>query len=61
MIKYLGTRKTSDGATLYCFVINGQKKEVREFDLKMHPGCYDVLPQSVKEQITKNRQWLSKA
>lgn len=60
MIKYLGSRKNEDGATLYSFVVNGLRKEVREFDLKMHPGCYDVLPQSVKDQIAKNRQWLSK-
>ncbi len=61
MIKYLGIKKTDEGATLYCFNVNGLRKEVREFDLKMHPGCYDVLPQSVKDQIVKNRQWLSKA
>ncbi len=61
MIKYLGIRKTAEGATLYCFIVNGQQKEIREFDLKQHPGCYAVLPQSVKDQIAKNRAWLSKA
>ena len=61
VIKYLGTKKNEDGAVLYCFIVNGQKKEVREFDLKMHPGCYAVLPQAIKDQISKNRQWLSKA
>lgn len=60
MIKYMGTRKSPEGSTLYVFVVNGQQKQIREFDLKLHPGCYDVLPQSVKDQIVKNRQWLSK-
>ncbi len=60
MIRYLGTRKNDEGATLYCFVVNGLRKEIREFDLKMHPGCYDVLPKTVKDQIAKNRAWLSK-
>jgi hypothetical protein len=61
VIRYMGTRKSPEGATLYCFVVNGQQKEIREFDLKLHPGCYAILPQSVKDQIAKNRAWLSKA
>ena len=61
MMRYLGTRKNEDGATLYIFTINGQQKEIREHDLKLHPGCFNLLPQAVKDQIAKNRQWLSKA
>eukprot|EP01032_Pedospumella_encystans_P022491 gene22491-25485_t len=40
MIKYIGTRKTSEGGTLYVFLINGLQKEVRESALKQYPGCY---------------------
>ena len=60
MIKYLGTKKTSDGSTLYVFLINGLQKEVREGALKMHPGCYEVLPPAAKSKIAANRQWMSK-
>lgn len=60
MIKYLGTKKTSDGGVLYLFLINGLHKEVREVALKQHPGCYEALPASAKSRIAANRQWMSK-
>jgi hypothetical protein len=60
MIRYMGARKNSDGGTVYVFVINGLLKEVREPELKRHPGCYDVLPAAVKAGIVANRKWLSK-
>lgn len=60
MIRYMGIRKTPDGGKVYVFVVNGQQREVKEANLKQHPGCYDVLPASVKEQIAKNRAWLSR-
>ena len=59
MIKYMGTRKTPEGATTYVFVINGAQKEVRESALKQHPGCFEALPQSVKQKIEANRRWMS--
>ena len=34
MIRYMGTRKNMEGATVYVFVINGAQKEVREGSLK---------------------------
>lgn len=61
MIKYIGTRKSGEGGTLYVFLINGQQKEVRESALKQYPGCYDALPPAAKAKISANRAWLSKA
>lgn len=60
MIRYMGTRKTEDGGTLYVFIVNGFKKEVREMALKQHPGCYEALPAATKAQIAANRAWMSK-
>lgn len=60
MIRYIGTRKNAEGATVYVFVVNGLEKEVREQALKRHPGCYEALPASVKTRIAANRAWLSK-
>ena len=60
MIRYMGTRKNAEGATVYVFVINGLEKEVRESALKQHPGCYEALPAPAKAQIAANRAWLSK-
>lgn len=60
MIKYIGTKKTSEGGTLYVFLINGLQKEVRESALKQYPGCYDALPASAKAKISANRAWMSK-
>lgn len=56
----MGTRKNSDGAAVYVFIINGLEKEVREAALKQHPGCYEALPASAKAKIAANRAWLSK-
>ena len=58
MIRYLGTHKNPDGATVYVFLVNGLQKEVREGALKQHPGCYEALPASAKAKIAANRQWL---
>jgi hypothetical protein len=60
VIRYLGTRKNAEGAAVYVFIVNGMEKEVREHALKLHPGCYDALPASVKAKIAANRAWLSK-
>lgn len=60
MIRYMGTKKTSDGAVVYTFLINGQQKDVRESALKQHPGCYEVLPAEAKARISENRKWMSK-
>lgn len=60
MIKYIGNKKSLDGANLYYFLVNGSQKEVREHAFKQFPGCYECLPSSVKQQIQANRQWLSK-
>lgn len=60
LIRYLGTRKNAEGASVYVFIVNGMEKEVREHALKQHPGCYDALPASVKAKIAANRAWLSK-
>ena len=60
MIRYMGTRKGSDGATGYVFVVNGLQKEVRENALKQHPGCYEALPAAAKAKIQANRAWASK-
>ncbi len=60
MIRYMGSKKTSEGATVYVFVINGLQKEVKESALKQHPGCYDALPAAAKEKIEQNRRWMSK-
>ena len=60
MIKYIGTKKTDQGGTLYVFLINGQQKEIRESALKQYPGCYEALPTSAKAKISANRAWLSK-
>jgi hypothetical protein len=60
LIKYMGNRKTPEGSTVYVFLINGLQKELKEASLKQHPGCYQVLPASVKDSIEQNRQWISK-
>ncbi|MTV54342.1 hypothetical protein [Pseudoduganella buxea] len=61
MIKYLGTRKTDQGATVvYVFLINGAEKEIRESALKQYPGCYEALPAAAKARISANRAWLQK-
>jgi hypothetical protein len=60
VIRYMGTRKTEDGATMYVFIVNGLKKEVREMALKQHPGCYEALPAATKAKIAANRAWMSK-
>jgi hypothetical protein len=60
VIRYMGTRKNSEGATVYVFIVNGLEKEVREGALKQHPGCYEALPASAKAKIAANRDWLSK-
>lgn len=60
MIRYMGTRKNMEGATVYVFLINGQQKEIREAALKQHPGCYEALPTSAKAKIAANRSWMSK-
>lgn len=61
MIRYMGTRKNAEGATVYVFIVNGMQKEIREHALKQHPGCYDALPDAAKAQIAANRNWLAKA
>lgn len=60
MIRYMGTKQSTEGATVYVFVVNGLGKEVREADLKRHPGCYEALPASAKAKIAANRNWLAK-
>jgi len=45
---------------VYVFVINGLQKEVRESELKQHPGCFEALPAAAKAQIAANRSWMSK-
>jgi hypothetical protein len=60
VIRYMGTRKNAEGASVYIFIVNGLEKEVREHALKQHPGCYEALPASVKAKIAANRAWLSK-
>jgi hypothetical protein len=60
VIRYMGNRKTEDGATVYVFIVNGLKKEVREMALKQHPGCYEALPAATKAKIAANRAWMSK-
>lgn len=60
VIRYMGTRKNGEGATVYVFIVNGLEKEVREHALKQHPGCYEALPASAKAKIAANRNWLSK-
>jgi hypothetical protein len=60
VIRYMGTRKNAEGASVYVFIVNGLEKEVREHALKQHPGCYEALPASVKAKIAANRAWLSK-
>jgi hypothetical protein len=60
VIRYMGTRKTAEGATVYVFVVNGMQKEIREQALKQHPGCYEALPEAAKAQIAANRAWLSR-
>jgi len=60
MIKYLGTKKTDQGASLYVFLINGQQKEIRESALKQYPGCYEALPAAAKAKISANRAWMQK-
>lgn len=60
MIRYMGTRKNPEGATVYVFVVNGLQKEIRENALKQHPGCYEALPAAAKAKIAENRSWMSK-
>lgn len=60
MIRYMGSRKTVDGAVVYTFLVNGLQKDVRESALKQHPGCYEVLPAEAKARISDNRKWMSK-
>jgi len=60
MIKYLGTKKTEQGGTVYVFLINGLQKEIREGSLKQYPGCYEALPPSAKAKISANRAWFQK-
>jgi len=60
MIKYMGTKSTSDGSVLYIFLINGLQKEIKEHALKQYPGCYEALPPTAKARISANRAWLSK-
>ena len=60
MIRYMGTRKNGEGATVYVFVVNGLQKEVRENAFKQHPGCFEALPATTKAKIAANRSWLSK-
>lgn len=60
MIRYMGTRKTEEGATVYVSIVNGLKKEVREMALKQHPGCYEALPASAKAKIAANWAWMSR-
>jgi hypothetical protein len=60
MIKYLGTKKSDQGGTLYVFLINGLQKEIRESALKQHPGCYEALPAAAKAKINANRAWMQK-
>ena len=55
MIKYMGTKSTSDGGVLYVFLINGLQKEIREHALKQYPGCYEALPPTAKARISANR------
>ena len=58
MIRYMGTRKNMEGATVYVFVVNGLQKEIREAALKSHPGCFEALPASAKAKIEANRNWM---
>lgn len=60
MIRYMGTRSSPEGGTVYVFVVNGLQKEVRETALKQHPGCYDALPAATKAKIAAHRNWMSK-
>jgi hypothetical protein len=60
MIRYMGTRKNREGATVYVFVVNGLQKEVRESAFKQHPGCFEALPASTKAKISASRAWMSK-
>lgn len=60
MIRYMGTRKTEEGNTVYVFIVNGLKKEIREMALKQHPGCYEALPAAAKAKIAANRDWMSR-
>jgi hypothetical protein len=60
VIRYMGIRKSAEGGKVYVFVINGQQKEIKETNLKLHPGTFEALPASVKAEIAKNRAWMSK-
>ena len=60
MIRYMGTRKNMEGATVYVFVVNGYQKEVRENAFKQHPGCFQALPAATQAKIEANRNWMSK-
>ena len=60
MIRYMGTKKNNEGATVYVFIVNGFHKEVRENAFKQHPGCFEALPASTRARITANRNWISK-
>lgn len=59
MIRYIGKRTNEENATLYVFLINGMRKEIRETAFKQYPGTFEKLPKSVREQIEENRRWLS--
>jgi len=59
MIRYMGSKTTPEGATLYVFLVNGAQKEVREGALKQYPGCYEALPPAAKQKIEANRRWMS--
>jgi len=59
MIRYMGSKKTVDGAVVYTFLVNGQQRDVRESALKSHPGCYEALPADAKARISANRKWMS--
>lgn len=56
----MGTRKNDDGITVYVFIVNGLKREIREAALKQHPGCFELLPAAAKAKIAANRAWMSK-
>jgi hypothetical protein len=59
MIRYLGTRTTPENKTLYLFLINGMRKEVRESAFRQYPGCFEALPLEVRKKIEDNRRWLA--
>lgn len=60
MIKYAGSKKSPEGATIHVFLVNGAQKEVRESALKQHPGYQEALPPAAKAKIANDRAWLAK-